>query len=228
MMAGLQTAKKDLRRKMRDVLQKIPADSIVNQSRIAANKLFSLSEYQNAKRIGVYLSMPSGELSTTAIVQDALINGKEVFIPYIHNVELSSTQQKASIMDMLALNSMEEFNSLAPDKWGIPSLAKTQVGTRKNCLGGMGVSPLGSDKTTDEDWGLDLIVMPGMAFDLEFRRLGHVALSLMEQTLPSTEQIPVANHDWPVDVLIVGDNGHPDLHRIINDEIHELIESLIM
>ncbi|RAQ49255.1 hypothetical protein AFGD_002121 [Aspergillus flavus] len=234
-MTGLQTAKKDLRRKMRDVLQKIPADSIVNQSRIATSKLFSLTEYQNAKRIGVYLSMPSGELSTTAIVQDALIDGKEVFIPYIHNVELPSTQQKTSIMDMLALNSMEEFNSLAPDKWGIPSLTKTQVDTRKNCLGGIGVSPSGADNTTDGDWGLDLIVMPGMAFDREFRRLGHgkgyydhfltryskevesktttpkmpllVALSLKEQTLPSTEHIPVANHDWPVDVLIVGDNG---------------------
>ncbi|BAE55525.1 unnamed protein product [Aspergillus oryzae RIB40] len=234
MMTGLQTAKKDLRRKMRDVLQKIPADSIINQSRIATSKLFSLTEYQNAKRIGVYLSMPSGELSTTAIVQDALIDGKEVFIPYIHNVELPSTQQKTSIMDMLALNSMEEFNSLAPDKWGIPSLTKTQVDTRKNCLGGIGVSPSGADKTTDGDWGLDLIVMPGMAFDREFRRLGHgkgyydhfltryskevesktttpkmpllVALSLKEQTLPSTEHIPVANHDWPVDVLIVGDN----------------------
>ncbi|KAJ1710414.1 hypothetical protein NYO67_7412 [Aspergillus flavus] len=219
-MTGLQTAKKDLRRKMRDVLQKIPADSIVNQSRIATSKLFSLTEYQNAKRIGVYLSMPSGELSTTAIVQDALIDGKEVFIPYIHNVELPSTQQKTSIMDMLALNSMEEFNSLAPDKWGIPSLTKTQVDTRKNCLGGIGVSPSGADKTTDGDWGLDLIVMPGMAFDREFRRLGHevesktttpkmpllVALSLKEQTLPSTEHIPVANHDWSVDVLIVGDN----------------------
>ncbi|KAE8376005.1 hypothetical protein BDV26DRAFT_283007 [Aspergillus bertholletiae] len=235
MMAGLQTAKKDLRRKIRDVLQTIPADSIISQSRIATNRLFSLTEYQNAKRIGVYLSMPLGELSTTAIVQDALTNDKEVFIPYIHNVESPSPQQKVSIMDMLALNSVEEFNSLVPDKWGIPSLAKAQIGTRKNCLGGVGVSPSESDKTLDEEWGLDLIVMPGMAFDHEFRRLGHgkgyydhfltryskeaesktttpkmpllVALSLKEQTLPSTEQIPVANHDWPVDVLIVGDNG---------------------
>ncbi|GMF69913.1 unnamed protein product [Aspergillus oryzae] len=154
-------------------LTNIARSSSLPWTRIATSKLFSLTEYQNAKRIGVYLSMPSGELSTTAIVQDALIDGKEVFIPYIHNVELPSTQQKTSIMDMLALNSMEEFNSLAPDKWGIPSLTKTQVDTRKNCLGGIGVSPSGADKTTDGDWGLDLIVMPGMAFDREFRRLGH-------------------------------------------------------
>ncbi|KAE8394514.1 5-formyltetrahydrofolate cyclo-ligase [Aspergillus alliaceus] len=234
MMASLQTAKKDLRRKMRDIVQRIPADSIVNQSRVATTRLLSLTEYQNAKRIGVYLSMPSGELSTTAIVQDALMNGKEVFIPYIHNVEAPSTQEKTSIMDMLALESMEEFNSLTPDKWGIPSLAKTQVGKKTNCFGGTGVSPSATNKATEGGIGLDLIVMPGMAFDREFRRLGHgkgyydhfltrypkeiesktttpkmplpVALSLKEQTLPATEQIPVANHDWPVDVLIVGDN----------------------
>lgn len=31
MMAGLQVAKRDLRRRMRDALQQIPADSIANQ-----------------------------------------------------------------------------------------------------------------------------------------------------------------------------------------------------
>ncbi|KAE8146957.1 5-formyltetrahydrofolate cyclo-ligase [Aspergillus avenaceus] len=240
MMAGLQTAKKDLRRKMRDVLQKIPADAITNQSRTATNKLFSLTEYQHAKKIGVYLSMPSGELSTTAIVQDALINGKQVFIPYIHNIELPSAQQKTSIMDMLVLESMEEFNSLTPDKWGIPSLAKAQVANKTNCFGGTGISSSADEPNPTGDWGLDLIVMPGMAFDQGFRRLGHgkgyydhflnkyskevenkttpkmpllVALSLKEQALSPTEQIPVANHDWPVDVLIVGDDRCLVRHR---------------
>jgi 5-formyltetrahydrofolate cyclo-ligase len=118
--------------------------------------------------------MPSGELSTTAIVQDALMNGKEVFIPYIHNVELSSAQQRTSIMDMLALESMEEFNSLTPDKWGIPSLAKTQVAKKTNCFGGIGVPSAASELSTSKgEHGLDLIVMPGMAFDPDFRRLGH-------------------------------------------------------
>lgn len=174
MMAGLQTAKKELRRNMRDVLQRIPAESIVSQSKTATNKLFSLAEYQHAKRIGVYLSMPSGELSTTAIVQDALSKGKEVFVPYIHSVESPSpspTQKKMSIMDMLALESMEEFTSLVPDKWGIPSLSEAQVTNKKNCLGGIGVSK--GDTTRDDIHGLDMIVMPGMAFDEGFRRLGH-------------------------------------------------------
>lgn len=96
--------------------------------------------------------MPSGELSTQRIVQDAFERGKNVYIPYIH------TAEKTSVMDMLALESMTEFESLQPDKWGIPSLQPTQVPGRHNGL---------------TENGLDLIVMPGMAFDHGFRRLGH-------------------------------------------------------
>lgn len=95
--------------------------------------------------------MPVGELSTTGIVRDALQRGKRVYIPYIH------THNKTSVMDMLALESMTEFESLQPDKWGIPSLQSTQADGRPDCF------------TT----GLDLVVMPGMAFDRDFRRLGH-------------------------------------------------------
>lgn len=96
--------------------------------------------------------MPNGELSTTKIVQDALQRGKDVYIPYIHTVD------KSSVMDMLALESMTEFESLQPDKWGIPSLQATQIPGRRDCF---------------TETGLDLIVMPGMAFDTGFRRLGH-------------------------------------------------------
>ncbi|KAL4742662.1 hypothetical protein BDV11DRAFT_6477 [Aspergillus similis] len=235
MAAGIQTAKKELRKRMRDVLQRIPADSIVTQSKAVANRLFALPEYQKARRIGVYLSMPSGELSTTAIVEDALKNHKEVFVPYIHSIETTTTQQKTSVMDMLALDSMEEFMSLERDKWGIPSLTKVQAVNKQNCFGGTGLSEPLPKGITAGSFGLDLIVMPGMAFDPGFRRLGHgkgyydsfltrylrwetemgmdtrnmpllVALSLKEQTLSPPEQVPVTNHDWLVDVVIVGDD----------------------
>lgn len=96
--------------------------------------------------------MPTGELSTQHIVRDAFQQGKNVYIPYIHRVD------EVSIMDMLALESVTEFDSLQPDRWGIPSLQPTQVPGRQNGLTGE---------------GLDLIVMPGMAFDHGFRRLGH-------------------------------------------------------
>ena len=117
--------------------------------------------------------MPSGELSTTSIVQNAIGEGKEVYIPYLYSVTSSLTQQKTSIMDMLALQSLEEFTSLERDRWGIPSLKQAQVTGKKNCLGGYGVPAQESYADTEEDHGVDLVVMPGMAFDHRFRRLGH-------------------------------------------------------
>lgn len=132
----------------------------------------SLPEYRNAKRISVYLSMPQGEISTTGIVRDALASGKEVFIPYIHSIEAGLAQPKVSVMDMLSLNSMEEFESLTPDKWGIPSLSEASVPTKRNCFGGYGVETT-RPRNPGEISGLDLIVMPGMAFDVNLRRLGH-------------------------------------------------------
>ncbi|GAD95897.1 5-formyltetrahydrofolate cyclo-ligase [Paecilomyces variotii No. 5] len=177
--------------------------------------------------------MPSGEISTTNIVQNALKSGKEVFIPYIHTVENSPAQPKSSVMEMLALESMEEFESLKPDKWGIPSLEAASISVRQNCLGGYGVASAWHPHTERKSSGLDLIVMPGMAFDQSLRRLGHgkgyydrflaryskgdgskestpqkpflVALALKEQILHPPEEIPVSEHDWPVDAVIVGD-----------------------
>ncbi|KAJ6021533.1 hypothetical protein N7540_007037 [Penicillium herquei] len=203
---AFQTAKHDLRKRMRATLKNMSATVISQQSGVATSKFLSLPEYQNAKSIAVYLSMPTGELSTRSIVQDAFERGKNVYIPYIHTVE------KVSVMDMLALESMTEFESLQPDSWGIPSLQPTQVPGRRNGL---------------TDNGLDLIVMPGMAFDQEFRRLGHgkgyydhfltrysehskkmpflVALSLQEQMV---EEVPVMAHDWLIDALVVGDGRY--------------------
>ncbi|EKV05068.1 5-formyltetrahydrofolate cyclo-ligase, putative [Penicillium digitatum PHI26] len=195
---AFQAAKRDLRKRMRSTLQ----------TSAATTNFLSLPEYQNAKSIAVYLSMPSGELSTTGIVKDALQRGKNVYIPYIH------THGKTSIMDMFALGSMSEFESLQLDKWEIPSLLSTQIEGRPNGL----------------TQGLDLIIMPGMAFDRGFRRLGHgkgyydhfltryststgkmpflVALSLQDQLL--AEDIPVVEHDWLVDAIVVGDGQFLD------------------
>ncbi|KAJ5810819.1 5-formyltetrahydrofolate cyclo-ligase [Penicillium robsamsonii] len=205
---AFQAAKRELRKRMSSTLQSLSAASISQQSSTATAKFLSLPEYQNAKSIAVYLSMPNGELSTTGIVKDALQRGKNVYIPYIH------AQDKTSIMDMFALGSMSEFESLQPDKWGIPSLLATQIEGRPNGL----------------TQGLDLIVMPGVAFDHGFRRLGHgkgyydhfltrystltrkmpflVALSLQDQLL--SEDIPVVEHDWLIDAIVVGDGQYLD------------------
>ena len=129
-----------------------------------------MPEYKAARRISVYLSMPGGEISTSDIVRNALNQGKKVFIPYTYNLQNPKEGQPKSIMDMVELQSMKDFESLEADKWGIPTPSKDSISSRANCFGGTGVT---NGDTTTTATGPDLIVMPGMAFHSQFCRLGH-------------------------------------------------------
>jgi 5-formyltetrahydrofolate cyclo-ligase len=129
-----------------------------------------MPEYKAARTISVYLSMPSGEISTSNIVRDALNQGKRVFIPFTYNASDPREGQPKSIMDMVELRSMNDFESLAVDKWGIPTPSKDSISSRANCFGSTGIT---NGDTSNISEGLDLIVMPGIAFDSSFGRLGH-------------------------------------------------------
>jgi len=78
----------------------------------------------------------------------------------------------------------------------------------------------------DDDDSLDVILLPGVAFDESHSRLGHgkgyydrfltsymssgrrapllVALALREQMLPDDE-IPIGEHDWKMDFIVTPD-----------------------
>ena len=140
-------------------------------ARIAANVILSLPEYQKAKTLSVYLSMPSGEISTGSIVKHALQSVKQVYIPYVHNVAQVVPGSPRSIMDMVTLHSLKDYESLEPDSWGIPSPGETSIAGRKSCLHVIEDDSKESAGVVHEK--LDMIIMPGMAFDKAFGRLGH-------------------------------------------------------
>ncbi|QSS52046.1 MTHFS protein [Histoplasma capsulatum var. duboisii H88] len=186
-MATLQTAKKELRKKLRRILSEVSKESVMAQSSIVTTNLLALPEYHAAKRLSVYLSMPSGEISTIEIVRDAFSRGKQVYVPYLYQSDpaAAATQGRSSVMEMLALRSLEDYESLQADRWGIPTLDADTIGSRRNCLGGYGI-PAGvttqsgstmteseSPATVNESSGLDLVVIPGLAFDEQLQRLGH-------------------------------------------------------
>jgi 5-formyltetrahydrofolate cyclo-ligase len=116
--------------------------------------------------------MPAGEISTTGIVKDALAQGKQVFIPYTYVPDNQTPGQPKSIMDMVELHSINDFETLQPDKWNIPTPSGDSISSRANSFGGQGLTH-GKPVERIEEVGLDLIVMPGMAFDAQFGRLGH-------------------------------------------------------
>ncbi|KAL8858515.1 MAG: hypothetical protein Q9178_005013 [Gyalolechia marmorata] len=232
-MATLRTAKKELRRHIRQKLSHLSEQSIQAQSHAAKEALVSLPEYQAARRISVYLSMPKGELSTRSIVTEALRDGKEVYVPYIFNFTPPTTESPTSVMDMVALHSQEDFEGLHQDSWGIPTPSESSIAHRKCCLGQQHPQQAGVEKSEDESENLELVIMPGVAFDLKLGRLGHgkgyydrfltqyqrllgkvpgpekqmpflVGLALEEQVLPEGQEVPTDASDWRLDALIAG------------------------
>lgn len=119
--------------------------------------------------------MPAGELQTTQLLTAALGAGKSVYVPFLHRREYPDpVTGKKRVMQMLKLRSVEEFEELERDSWGIPSLPAERLGERLNAMGGEGPEGDGRGES-DNGEGLDMVVVPGMAFDEEMRRLGHGA-----------------------------------------------------
>ena len=115
--------------------------------------------------------MPKGEISTSLIVKDALKAGKHVFVPYVHKVARTVRESPGSVMDMVSLHSLEDYETLEHDSWGIPTPSEASIGRRKSCLDYPETKD--SDIKDTADGNVELIIMPGMAFDKSFGRLGH-------------------------------------------------------
>lgn len=206
----------------------------ISPGSVVCHTLKNFRPYIEARRVSVFLSMPTGEIQTDTIVRHALGSGKEVFVPYLHRNPLApSPTLPARVMDMVRLRNLQDYESLKPDRWGIPSIDPSTVHERQRVLGG-------PDAHHSESVVLDLILMPGVAFDLspetgELRRLGHgkgfydyfinrhneklasregsrpvllYGLALSEQFLssPSEGEVPVGPLDQELDGLILG-NG---------------------
>ncbi|KAI1499689.1 5-formyltetrahydrofolate cyclo-ligase [Biscogniauxia marginata] len=232
---ALSAAKSQLRTLMKQRLANLTQESIASQSTRVQESLSKFQPYIDAKAVGVYLSMPGGELQTESVVRHAIASGKQVFVPYLHRSGLPPGEGPPRLMDMVSLKGIQDYESLQRDKWGIPSVDPATVNERKRSVG-----ELGGERS--EDISLDLILMPGVAFDVDpktghIRRLGHgkgfydyflhryalataaektlnsrpsvllYALALKEQLLSpaSDESVPVGPHDQPIDGLFLGD-----------------------
>jgi len=184
-MAATREAKKQLRQQIKESLSNLSAEEITAQSAKVTETVLALPQYQSASRLSMYLSMPKSELSTDCIVRDALSQNKQVFIPYL------SGKGRSATMDMLRLNSLSDLDSLQPDSWGIPTLPASSVDDRENAAGGTGLVEIEELEAMDgveaqrhgretapgrsEEGTLDLMLLPGVAFDYGLNRLGHGA-----------------------------------------------------
>ncbi|KAJ8331551.1 hypothetical protein QVD99_001820 [Batrachochytrium dendrobatidis] len=193
-------AKAAFRKQMRATLKTVPFESIEQQSKAVTGKLLATPEYQRSSKIALFLSM-KGEVDTTQILRDVLESGKQCFIPMCN----------PEAMEMVLLKSWDDFEKLPRNSWGIPE-PQPQDG-RLNAL----------DPSVG---GLDLIIMPGLAFDHSGNRIGYgkgyydkflakcftvateknyqrpstIAIALREQYVPS---VPAGPQDLKPDQIIM-------------------------
>lgn len=109
-------------------------------------------------------------MNTRPIVYDALGQGKTVFVPYIYKNRSTGPR---SLMDMVELRSVDDFEALKPDRWGIPSIDAASVESRTRCLNTSFEDEARKEDAPDRRRSLDLVVVPGVAFDRTRHRLGH-------------------------------------------------------
>ncbi|KAL5523102.1 hypothetical protein ACEPAF_1369 [Sanghuangporus sanghuang] len=166
--------------------------------------VISSEAFRKSKAVSCYLSM-RGEIDTTNIALEILRSGKSLYVPKI-------TSSKERRMDFLRLYNLEDLESLPSGVWGIKEPDFDYKGKRRTCA------------LDDDAEPLDLIVVPGVAFDETLCRLGHgkgyydvfidtysstrhptlLALSLREQILP-VGQIPMLEHDRKMHAVATSD-----------------------
>ena len=214
--------KKILRKKIRHLLRTMSNEEIQTQSQKVWNRLYNLSEYQNAKSIGLFLSMPSNEINTDSVVRQVMRDGKQLFIPRVGLDFEKCDMDMIRVPDINVVQN-DSMTSIFHDnwprnKWNIPE------------------PPNNENEHVAGPGDIDLLIVPGVAFDKNGGRLGQgkgyydrfiarvrvenndnkegnyytpklVAVGMEPQFL-NEELVPVLEHDFQMDIVLTPDLTH--------------------
>lgn len=200
--------KRALRKSVAEKLSQLSVHTIKTESDENANALTSLPEYVEAQNIAVYLHLDHGEARTDSIIAKIFADGKSLFLPKIvplGNIEPQFPKQKTHLA-MKQVKSQDEIDALTPK--GPYKLREPETGD--DCF---------------TKGGLDLIILPAVAYTKARERLGHgkgfydsfiqehiqvtgtkpklVGIGLSPQLV---ESIPTESHDECLDAVVVAGN----------------------
>ena len=208
--------KKDLRKLVRSRLRDMSQDEIQAQSELVWQNLFDLPEYRSARSVGLFLSMPKGEIVTDTALAKVLDDKKTLYIPRVgldfekcdmDLIRVEDSNEQDEILHGTDAARRLFYHDWPRNKWGIPE------------------PPLDVDHTAAQPGDIDLLVVPGLAFDDKGGRLGQgkgyydrfisemrvggekkkpllVAVGLEASFLEGDERpVPMSAHDCPMDAL---------------------------
>ena len=179
--------KQTLKQQIFEKRNSLPKEEIREKSIKIKNNLFSLKEFNVAKNIMLYVSFNT-EADTQKIIKE-LLNKKEktIVVPYVIKGDFK-----------LHLSELKSFNELEPKTFGILEPKE------------MYIREFNPDK-------LDLVIVPGIAFDKKGHRIGYgygyydrflktikkkavkIGLAFDFQLI---ESIPEEEHDVPMNIVV--------------------------
>jgi len=147
----MDVAKKSMRKEVQQRIAKMSHSEIMQQSRSIVNKLFLSERYKNSKSVAVFVSMPK-EPHTSPILKDLLQSENICYVPKVQE----------SGLKMMRVYSLQDFDSFPIVEFSKFSLIEPPLEyngrPREEAL---------------ENRQLDLVLVPGVAFDSSGARLGH-------------------------------------------------------
>lgn len=211
--------KQELRREIRARMKKLSSEDVVQQSQQIWDQFFELPQYQRATSVGLFVSMPSGEVQTDYALRRVMHDSKTLYVPRVGlNFEMCDMELvRCELNDARDWIGQDEplYKSWPRNKWGIPEPPSQFVDVAKR-------------------GDIDLLVVPGLAFDGEGQRLGQgkgyydrfistiqdekeeakkpllVAVALTPQFIGQEENaekkirvVPALDHDIKMDIVII-------------------------
>jgi 5-formyltetrahydrofolate cyclo-ligase len=136
--------KKEVRAKFKLLRAQQPVEEALAKSAQIQKLLFELPEFDRAKTVSFYVTKPGiGEVDTEQMIKASLLMGKRIFLPVVEKT-----------LKKLELSELRDFErELAPGAFDVPE-------------------PKPEYRRPVSPRECDLIVVPGIAFDLHGHRLG--------------------------------------------------------
>jgi 5-formyltetrahydrofolate cyclo-ligase len=226
-LSALRKRKQALRKEVRTSINaNFPAKEaakLLMQSNLVFSRLFDLPQYQSAKSIGFFLSMPYGEIQTRDAIRKIVQDGKVLFVPRVGlDFEKCDMDMVRAVIPPSSDNHEDQlfYDCWPKNKWNIPEPPI------KNDSSGNTFSLIA------QPGDIDLLLVPGLAFDSNGHRLGQgkgyydrfiskmrctasenkpeekkpllVGVCLDEQFMDADgfDGIPVTDHDYIMDMMI--------------------------
>lgn len=204
-MSSVKTAKRALRKAMAAKLSKLSAQEVARQSLLVTQRVSETTPFQKARTVALYMNMPT-EIDTMLLISHCFDQHKTVFLPSCSD----ESGAHSTTMRFLQVQSFDKVQQLQP---------RGKYRLREALLGA----------DVMQNGGLDLIIVPGVAFSTEGHRLGHGAgyydnfissyqtkfgtrpfllgIGIAEQRV---DDVPTESHDWVLDAVVFGDGvlGH--------------------